>query len=69
MSSFQSGHTESDVELGERSTREDAKVPEEATPKTSAEKAKLEFRRSLQRIFSENRVNAIMIRVELWALE
>lgn len=59
-------HTEGQVESRKREGQEDTEVSEN-TPKTSAEKAKDEFRIFLLTVFSEvNTVNGIMAYVDEW---
>lgn len=59
--------TEDDVELGERGTRDEA--PEETLPGSLAEKERNEFRRSLQKIFSEAEwVDNVMDDVQDWEI-
>lgn len=59
-------HTEGQVESRKREGQEDTEVSEN-TPKTSAEKAKDEFRIFLLTVFSEvNMVNGIMSYVDEW---
>lgn len=60
-------NTEGDVELGERRILDDTEAPETVLPVSPAEKAQNEFRRSLQRIFSEARwVDNVMDDVKYW---
>lgn len=60
-------HTEGDVELGERGKPEVVKAPEDAAQGILAEKAKKEFRTSLQKIFNNVIwVDNIMDDVEYW---
>lgn len=56
-----------DVESGEREIRGTTEVPEEFSYEQTAEKARIEFRRSLQRVFSNvEQVNEIMRYIEDW---
>lgn len=58
-------NTEGDVELGERGTRDDTEAPEETLPESRAVKAKIESRRSLQKIFRNARwIDSVMEDVE-----
>lgn len=60
-------NTEGDVELGERGTRDDTEAPEETLIEGRVKKAKNEFRRSLQKVFSEARwVDSVMDDVQMW---
>lgn len=64
---FRAVNTEDDVELCERGTRDDTEALEEALPESPVKKAKNEFRRSLQKIFSEARwVDSVMDDVQVW---
>lgn len=65
--SFHAGNTEGDVESGERVIQEEAKAPEASSSESPAEKVMDEFRRSLQKSFSDPEcVNTIMNWVRAW---
>lgn len=62
-----SNHAGGKVESGETGGREELEASEDNSPQYSAEKAKVEFRKSLQNVFSEvNTVNGIMSYVDVW---
>lgn len=61
------GQTEGDVEMGERTRREEADVTGETSLENLVEKARNEFRRSVQSVFSEaDCVDKIMKSIANW---
>lgn len=65
--SSHTGNAEGDAESGERSRWDTAEEIEETPSQGPAEKAKNEFRRSLQKVFSKNdRVDRIIGLIGSW---
>lgn len=61
------GNTKGDIALCERGGQENSEVHEEIYPESPVEKVKKEFRRSLQKMFSDSdRVEEIMSDIERW---